>query len=144
MIMLANSNLLMMESATPVNLKEGWCYDNVDVTTDVNSNLLMTKSASPVTLKERWCYDIVDEAFVFSISEKCYYPFSLYLERKTCHKYPLSNVCAEYLLLTCDQVLEKYTEKKSILLGSYRVQAFSCLANVNSFHKYSQGYRAKA
>ena len=89
-----------------------------------NSNLLMMESAIPVNLKERWCYDNVDEAFVFSISEKCYCPFSLYLESKSYHKYPLSNVCAEYLLLTCDQVLEKYTEKKSISLGSYRFKRF--------------------
>ena len=43
--------------------------------------------------------------FVLSISKKCYCPFSLYLEPKTCHKYPLISVCAEYLQLTCDQVL---------------------------------------
>ena len=42
-----------------------------------------------------------------SISEQFYYPFSLHLEPKTCHKYPPSFVCAKYLLLTCDQVLEK-------------------------------------
>ena len=30
--------------------------------------------------------------FVPLISEKCYYPFSLYLEPETCHKYPLSSV----------------------------------------------------
>ena len=30
--------------------------------------------------------------FVTLISEKCYYPFSLYLEPETCHKYPLSSV----------------------------------------------------
>ena len=36
MIMLANTNLLMTKSAIPVTLKDRWCYDNVDATTDVD------------------------------------------------------------------------------------------------------------
>ena len=36
MTMLANSNLLMTKSAIPATLKERWCYDNVDATTDVD------------------------------------------------------------------------------------------------------------
>ena len=35
MIMLANTNLLMTKSAILVTLKDRWCYDNVDATTDV-------------------------------------------------------------------------------------------------------------
>ena len=33
---LANTNLLMTKSAIPLTLKDRWCYDNVDATTDVN------------------------------------------------------------------------------------------------------------
>ena len=36
MIELANMNLLMTKSAIPLTLKDRWCYDNVDATTDVN------------------------------------------------------------------------------------------------------------
>ena len=36
MIELANTNLLMTKSAIPLTLKDRWCYDNVDATTDVN------------------------------------------------------------------------------------------------------------
>ena len=33
---LANTNLLMAKSAISVTLKNRWCYDNVDTTTDVD------------------------------------------------------------------------------------------------------------
>ena len=53
-----------------------------------NTILLMTKSAILVTLKDKRCYHNVDA----TISKKFDYPFSLYLELKTCHKYPLNSV----------------------------------------------------
>ena len=34
MIVLANANLLMTKSVIPVTLKDRWCYDNEDATTD--------------------------------------------------------------------------------------------------------------
>ena len=34
MIMLANTNLLIVKSAIPVTLKDRWCYDNVHVAID--------------------------------------------------------------------------------------------------------------
>ena len=36
MIELANTNLLMTKSAIPLTLKDRWCCDNVDATTDVD------------------------------------------------------------------------------------------------------------
>ena len=36
MVELANTNLLMTKSAMPLTLKDRWCYDNVDATTDVD------------------------------------------------------------------------------------------------------------
>ena len=56
----ANTNLLMTKSAITVTLKDRWCHDNIDATTDVN---LRT-------------FDLV-------------VPFSLYLESKIFHKYPV-------------------------------------------------------
>ena len=36
MIELANTNLLLTKSEIPLTLKDRWCYDNVDATTDVD------------------------------------------------------------------------------------------------------------
>ena len=35
-IELANTNLLLTKSEIPLTLKDRWCYDNVDATTDVD------------------------------------------------------------------------------------------------------------
>ena len=35
-IELANMNLLLTKSEIPLTLKDRWCYDNVDATTDVD------------------------------------------------------------------------------------------------------------
>ena len=36
MIELSNTNLLLTKSEIPLTLKDRWCYDNVDATTDVD------------------------------------------------------------------------------------------------------------
>ena len=62
MIELANMKLLMTKSVTqPLTLKDRWCYDNVDVTTDI-------------------------DLCTFDLG-KFHYPFSLHLKPKTCHRY---------------------------------------------------------
>ena len=61
MIELANTKLLMTKSAISLTLKDRWCYDNVDVTTDI-------------------------DLCTFDLG-KFHYPFSLHLKPKTCHRY---------------------------------------------------------
>ena len=96
MIMLANSDLVMTNSAIAVTLKDRWCY-NVDTTTDVD---LCTSNFWKMLLSIQ---------FVFSL---CRIP--------TAELWP-----SPWKI-----------HVKEVLLGSYMVQAFSCLTKVNSFHEY--------
>ena len=60
-----------------------------------NTNLLMTKSAIPVTFTDRWCCNVdattIVELCTLLYCFVVYYPFSLYLDPKTCYKHQVSD-----------------------------------------------------